>query len=101
MADVMAMERQDFDRSSGRRGPDCSGDADAFTRAFIASPSRSSSRMCDSELPYRVNRVRTPPSTNASFLIDSQNHGELLMSCTISIAFPKVDRRASRVSPAG
>src|SRR6201993_2669123 len=38
----------------------------------IANPSRSSSRICDSEPPYRVNGVRTPPSTNASVIVDSQ-----------------------------
>src|SRR6201993_1381139 len=39
---------------------------------LIANPSRSSSRICDSEPPYRVNGVRTPPSTNASVIVDSQ-----------------------------
>src|ERR1700754_3869676 len=33
-------------------------------------PSNSSARMCDKELPYRANGVRTPPSTNASAIID-------------------------------
>src|SRR6476619_2043029 len=33
-------------------------------------PSKSSVRMCDKELPYRANGVRTPPSTKASVIVD-------------------------------
>jgi hypothetical protein len=33
-------------------------------------PSKSSVRICDRELPYRANGVRTPPSTKASVIVD-------------------------------
>src|SRR5262249_21748728 len=59
----------------------------------IANPSRSSSRICDSEPPYRVNGVRTPPSTNASVIIDS------LRSRRTTDVTHDLDRLAQRGQP--
>src|SRR5260370_8632064 len=63
---------------------------------FIVIPSRSSSRKCDKELPYRANGVRTPPSTKASVMVDLLEVDEIFV-----ISGPlRTERPGGRDAPA-